>query len=40
VFKAVLHAQGLIPTPSVRLPLVDASPDARDRALAAIDTAS
>ena len=40
VFKAVLHAQGLIPTPSVRLPLTDASPTARDRALAAIDAAS
>lgn len=40
VFKAVLHAQGLIPTPSVRLPLTDASAAARDRALAAIDAAS
>lgn len=40
VFKAVLHAQGLIPTPSVRLPLTDASPAARDRALAAVDAAS
>ncbi len=25
VFKGVLHAQGRIPTPDVRLPLVDAS---------------
>ena len=25
VFKAVLHAQGRIPTPDVRLPLVNAS---------------
>jgi 4-hydroxy-tetrahydrodipicolinate synthase len=40
VFKAVLHAQGRIPTPDVRLPHVNASPGARDRALAAIDAAS
>jgi 4-hydroxy-tetrahydrodipicolinate synthase len=40
VFKAVLHAQGRIPTPAVRLPLTDASPAARDRALAAVDAAS
>jgi 4-hydroxy-tetrahydrodipicolinate synthase len=40
VFKAVLHDQGLIPTPSVRLPLTDASAAARDRALAAVDAAS
>jgi 4-hydroxy-tetrahydrodipicolinate synthase len=36
VFKAVLHAQGRIPTPDVRLPLLPASPAARDRALAAL----
>ncbi len=40
VFKAVLHAQGKIPTPAVRLPLTDASPAARDRALAAVEAAS
>jgi 4-hydroxy-tetrahydrodipicolinate synthase len=40
VFKAVLHAQGRIPTPDVRLPLVNASPVAVERALAAIATAS
>lgn len=40
VFKAVLHAQGRIPTPDLRLPLTAASPVARDRALAAIDRAS
>jgi 4-hydroxy-tetrahydrodipicolinate synthase len=39
VFKGVLHAQGKIPTPDVRLPLVNASPAAVDRALGAIDTA-
>jgi 4-hydroxy-tetrahydrodipicolinate synthase len=37
VFKAVLHAQGLIPTPDVRLPLVNASAEALASALAAID---
>jgi 4-hydroxy-tetrahydrodipicolinate synthase len=36
VFKAVLHAQGRIPTPDVRLPLLAASAGARDRALAAV----
>jgi 4-hydroxy-tetrahydrodipicolinate synthase len=36
VFKAVLHAQGRIPTPDVRLPLLAASPSSRDAALAAI----
>ncbi|GMU77427.1 MAG: 4-hydroxy-tetrahydrodipicolinate synthase [Acidimicrobiia bacterium] len=40
VFKAVLHAQGRIPTPDLRLPLLAASPEARDRALAAIDASS
>jgi 4-hydroxy-tetrahydrodipicolinate synthase len=39
VFKGVLHAQGRIPTPDVRLPLVNASQAAVDRALAAIDAA-
>jgi 4-hydroxy-tetrahydrodipicolinate synthase len=40
VFKAVLHAQGRIPTPDVRLPLVNATPPSLERALAAIDAAS
>ena len=40
VFKGVLHHQGLLPTPDVRLPLVNASAAAVDRALAAIATAS
>lgn len=40
VFKAVLHAQGRIPTPDVRLPLVNASAAARDRALAAVAAAT
>jgi 4-hydroxy-tetrahydrodipicolinate synthase len=40
VFKAVLHAQGRIPTPDVRLPLVNASRAAAEAALAAIDAAS
>ena len=39
VFKGVLHAQGRIPTPAVRLPLVDASAGAIDRALAAVERA-
>jgi 4-hydroxy-tetrahydrodipicolinate synthase len=39
VFKGVLHAQGRIPTPDVRLPLVPASPDAVDRAMAAVRAA-
>lgn len=38
VFKGVLHAQGRIPTPDVRLPLTNASPAAVDAALAAIAT--
>jgi 4-hydroxy-tetrahydrodipicolinate synthase len=37
VFKAVLHAQGRIPTPDVRLPLLPASAVARDAALAAVE---
>jgi len=40
VFKAVLHAQGRIPTPDVRLPLVNASSAALESALAAVDSAS
>lgn len=40
VFKAVLHAQGRIPTPNVRLPLLPASDGARDRALAAVAAAT
>ena len=38
VFKGVLHAQGRIPTPDVRMPLTNASQPAIDRALAAIAT--
>ncbi|MEX1146616.1 MAG: 4-hydroxy-tetrahydrodipicolinate synthase [Acidimicrobiia bacterium] len=40
VFKAVLHSQGRIPTPDVRLPLVNASATALEHALAAVDAAS
>ena len=40
VFKAVLHAQGLIPTPDVRPPLVNASPGALQAAQDAIAAAS
>jgi 4-hydroxy-tetrahydrodipicolinate synthase len=40
VFKAVLHAQGRIPTPDVRLPLVNASDGARDKALALVEAAA
>jgi len=40
VFKGVLHAQGRIPTPDVRLPLVNASAGAVERALEAIRRAS
>jgi 4-hydroxy-tetrahydrodipicolinate synthase len=36
VFKAVLHAQGRIPTPDVRLPLTNASAESLAAALAAI----
>jgi 4-hydroxy-tetrahydrodipicolinate synthase len=39
VIKAVLQAQGKIPTAHVRMPLSDASPAARDQALAALDAA-
>jgi 4-hydroxy-tetrahydrodipicolinate synthase len=37
VTKGVLHAQGRIPSPSLRAPMTPASPTAVDRALAAID---
>jgi hypothetical protein len=37
VIKAVLHAQGKIPTSHVRVPLADASPATREQALAALD---
>jgi len=40
VFKAALHAQRRIPTPDVRLPLINASAGALERALAVIDAAS
>jgi 4-hydroxy-tetrahydrodipicolinate synthase len=40
VFKGVLHAQGRIATPDVRMPLANASPGAIDRCLAAIAHAS
>ena len=40
VFKAVLHAQGRIPTPDVRLPLVNAADASVSGALAAITAAS
>jgi 4-hydroxy-tetrahydrodipicolinate synthase len=40
VFKAVLHAQGRIPTPDVRLPLLAASAASRDAALAAVEAAT
>ena len=36
VFKGVLHAQGRIPTPDVRLPLTNASASAIEAALAAV----
>jgi len=39
VFKGVLAAQGLIPTPDVRLPLVNGSSASVDALLAAIDAA-
>ncbi|QQQ75628.1 dihydrodipicolinate synthase family protein [Saccharothrix sp. 6-C] len=38
VVKAVLHAQGRIPTPDVRLPLLPAHPDSTSAALAALDS--
>jgi 4-hydroxy-tetrahydrodipicolinate synthase len=37
--KAVLHAQGRIPTPHVRMPLADASPAVVERAVAAAHAA-
>lgn len=40
VFKGVLHAQGRIPTPDLRLPMTPASPAAVERLLAAIEAAS
>jgi 4-hydroxy-tetrahydrodipicolinate synthase len=40
VFKGVLHAQGRIATPDVRLPLLNASTAAVDRCLEAITHAS
>jgi 4-hydroxy-tetrahydrodipicolinate synthase len=40
VFKGVLHAQGRIPTPDVRLPLVNASSGAVQGALDAVNAAS
>jgi 4-hydroxy-tetrahydrodipicolinate synthase len=40
VFKGVLHAQGRIPTPDVRLPLVNAGAASVEVALAAISAAS
>jgi 4-hydroxy-tetrahydrodipicolinate synthase len=40
VFKGVLHAQGRIPTPDLRLPLLPASAASVERALAAITAAS
>ena len=40
VFKGVLHRQGLIASPAVRLPLVAASTGAVDAAMAAIAAAS
>jgi 4-hydroxy-tetrahydrodipicolinate synthase len=39
VFKAVLHAQGVIPTPDVRPPLANASPGALASALDAVERA-
>ena len=40
IFKGVLHAQGRIPTPDVRLPLVNASDAAVAASLAAVNAAS
>jgi 4-hydroxy-tetrahydrodipicolinate synthase len=40
VFKGVLHAQGRIPTPDVRLPLLNASREAVEAAVTAVHTAS
>jgi 4-hydroxy-tetrahydrodipicolinate synthase len=36
VIKAALHARGEIPTPNVRMPLADASPEATERAVGAV----
>ena len=40
VFKGVLHAQGRIATPDVRMPLANASAAAIERCLAAVANAS
>lgn len=40
VFKAVLHSQGLLASPSVRMPLLPASAAARDACLDAVERAS
>jgi 4-hydroxy-tetrahydrodipicolinate synthase len=40
VIKAALHAQGRIPSPAVRLPLLPASPGATRAAQAAAETAA
>jgi len=40
VFKGVLHAQGRIPTPDLRLPMTAASPAAIERLQVAVDQAS
>ena len=40
VFKGVLHAQGRIATPDVRMPMSNASTAAIDACLAAIEQAS
>jgi 4-hydroxy-tetrahydrodipicolinate synthase len=40
VIKAALHAEGRIPTPRVRMPLSDASPEAAERLRAAIAAAN
>lgn len=39
VIKAVLHAQGKIPTPHVRMPMADASPEATEQAMRAVEAA-
>lgn len=39
VLKGVLHAQGKIATPHVRMPLADASPAAVERALRVLEPA-
>jgi 4-hydroxy-tetrahydrodipicolinate synthase len=40
VFKGVLHAQGLIPTPDLRLPMTPASSSSITRALEAVEAAN